>query len=160
MSGIGKVVVGVDGTAHSDAAVRWAADQVRQFGGTLHLVHAYVVPGVPSVGGALRTPEQRAFSLAHAEKLLHRARKVAGPEEPIEVTTEAVRGHAVDVLPPLTEGAELLVLGRHSGWSRLHRVGSVVDGCLTRAVCPVVVVPESQGVELPLPQASDSVPAG
>lgn len=58
------------------------------------------------------------------------------------VASETVPGNAPHALAEAAKDADLLVVGSH-GHSRLHHVvlGSVSEGCIRHAHCPVVVVP-------------------
>jgi nucleotide-binding universal stress UspA family protein len=44
---MGTIVVGVDGSAGSDAALRWALDEARLRGSSLRVVHVYQPPRMP-----------------------------------------------------------------------------------------------------------------
>ena len=48
---MGRVVVGVDATPGSRAAVRWAIEYARERRLSLTFVHAYVIPAHPSPAG-------------------------------------------------------------------------------------------------------------
>jgi nucleotide-binding universal stress UspA family protein len=139
-----NIVVGIDGSEHGSAAVRWAAREARTLGAPLSLVHVYSVPAVPSVAGPIRTPEQRRYADQHAGAILERARLLAESElegASVRLSTDLVEGSAGPTLVDLSHGAGMLVLGSHSGLFLHHRLGSVVGACLHAATCPVVVIP-------------------
>lgn len=138
-----EIVVGVASGDRSDAAVKWAALEAQRCDLPLVLLHAYSVPAVPSVGGPLRTPQMREEARAMADHVLARARRTAESvlPKPHDVTCEALRGTAGDLLAARAPRAHLLVVGGHEGRLPGHRVGVTVKACLHASGCPVVVVP-------------------
>ena len=155
------ILVGVDGSQHSDAAARWAAREAKTIGAPLTLIHVYSIAGVPSPAGAVRTPEQRHYSAHQAEIVLKRARQVVDDEvgtAAVPVNTESIEGPVVKTLVDLSHGSRLLVLGTHSGRLMHHRLGSVVGSCLHEAACPVVVVPSEVPAAVPQ-QGAEPAPA-
>jgi nucleotide-binding universal stress UspA family protein len=142
-SGQELVVVGVDGSAESLAALAWAGRYASASGARVQAVHAWHYPG--AVGGpptekapeAIRgqTEEQERATLDDA------IAKVFDGQAPAGVETRLGYGHAAEVLIEASKEADLLVVG-----SRGHRafagmlLGSVSLHCVTGAFCPVVVV--------------------
>ena len=150
-SGIGNqaIVVGIDGSANSDAAVGWAVAEATRRRLALHLFSAGIrqIPG----GEAIYQDPQLAASITHeavaaAEGLLAaasvRARELA-PD--LTLTVESAVDRAAGGLVDLSSQADTLVLGR-SGHGRLVGavLGSVALQVVTHAHCPVVVVHESE----------------
>jgi nucleotide-binding universal stress UspA family protein len=136
------VVVGVDGSVSSTAAVRWATREASRRGTALHLLHAWVwplyrvsleaPPGAPS-GSGLR---------AAAEQVLLDAVSTARETDPrVEVDTELVVGEPAAALLRAAETAGLLVVGNRGvgGFAGLL-LGSTGVSTSAQAVCPVVVV--------------------
>jgi nucleotide-binding universal stress UspA family protein len=117
------VVVGVDGSPASLAAVQWARVTAQGAGARLRLVAACEGP----------TPEphvQRALDDAQARQ----------PGAACEVVVR--QGRPVDVLLVQSEDADLLVVGRHGVDGMIHSsLGAVGDACARLASCPVVIVP-------------------
>jgi len=75
-----RVVVGVDGSPATTAAIRWAVEQARNRQVRLHVVHAYYWP--PSVAGWHAYTATRGVDLASLEKAAHSARGFATSWEP------------------------------------------------------------------------------
>jgi nucleotide-binding universal stress UspA family protein len=142
----GRVVVGVDGSAGSVAALRFAEAEVRLRGGELHVVHAWVDTvsgyGGPPWAVPVTTLQEQ------ADSTLRESLRDAWPDGSpgVRVRAEAVEGVDWDVLTRVAEGAELLVVGSRgrAGWSSLL-LGSVGVHVITHAPCPVAVVRPEPG---------------
>lgn len=136
------VVVGVDGSEHSLAAVRWAARDAALTGAPLLLVTALAEPGTaPGV-----PPEWVATQRASAERRLAEASALAvaaaRPAGDVVVRTEIAAATPVEGLLARARTARRLVLGtRGLGELTAGLVGSVSSALLSHAPCPVVVVP-------------------
>lgn len=132
------VLVGVDASAASSAAVRWAAKEARRRDTTLRLLHACVFEGAPE-----RVTDDSELLLEHVQRWLRRAADVArewAPGVRVEISVEL--GLAVDVLLAESPGAALVVLGSHGlGGLRGALIGSVALRVAAGAAAPVVVVP-------------------
>jgi nucleotide-binding universal stress UspA family protein len=136
------VVVGVDGSAPSVTALVWAGRYASATGARVRAVHAWHYPtaaGIPPEGKAppsvtseveqrMRDDVTKAMSEAHTDPSL-------------QVETDIVYGHPVEVLVNESGNADLLVVGHrgHGAFPGLH-IGSVAVHCVTNATCPVVVV--------------------
>ena len=131
----GRIVVGVDGSAASADALRWAARQARLTGATLEAVTAWSYPttyGFPVIANVDWEHE--------ASTALDQAVEAALGKD-ADVTRRVVEGHAAQVLAEAAQGADLLVVGSrgHGGFTGLL-LGSVGEHAATHAPCPVVVV--------------------
>lgn len=152
---VGTIVVGVDGSPGSDAALRWALAEARLRGSRLRVVHAYPDPptllteggfgvgGMPAPAVPVADAEEvrqaaEAQSRALIEQALGRARGTDGVE--IEVTPS--QGPAVQRLIETARGADLLVVGsRGRGGFLGLLLGSVSQQCAQHPPCPVVILP-------------------
>jgi nucleotide-binding universal stress UspA family protein len=145
-----RIVVGVDGSVASKAALRWAADMAGRIGADLELVRAWHYPppyrewdARPSNYGFVPLPPEhdRAERLARDE-LAAATVEVLGADRTVPLSERVIEGHAVDVLIEASTDAALLVLGRrgHSGLESLL-LGSVARACTEQARCPVVIIP-------------------
>ncbi|MFJ2866080.1 universal stress protein [Kitasatospora sp. NPDC087314] len=131
------VVVGVDGSPYSAAAVDFAFDLAAERRAALRVLWAWQRPPV----GNLDEPA--------TEQILRRLlfESTAGRHErypDLAVSHELVHGHPVEELGAVSEHALAVVVGRRgSGGFTGMRLGSVPHGLLHRANCPVVTVPAS-----------------
>ncbi|MBK1782824.1 universal stress protein [Prauserella cavernicola] len=131
------IVVGVDGSATSLDAVRWAAREAERTGAALRLTHACDLPPLES-----EVPEDtEAASWAGSGRCwLVTAASVAAAEAPGVETDWSVRiGDATAVLTAQSREAGLVVLGS-KGLDGRRRPGSVASAVAGSAACPVVVV--------------------
>ncbi len=149
-----RIVVGVDRTGASVAAMTWAAREAALRGAVLHAVHAWQPPDrqrapyAPAQASLDREADRRA-----AEEALTGAVREALSEDGRSTdgaVLEIVEGRPVPVLLQRAAGAELLVLGGAStaAWDGSSpvsdHVGPVARACLRTAPCPVVVVSQRQ----------------
>lgn len=142
------IVVGVDGSPSSAAALRWAGKQARLMGATLHVVMAWQ-PVDPDVWPVAAVPSGDP-ALESRLALRRVVAQAFGDPPPPELVTESIRGPAAPVLLEVAQEATLLVLGdRGRGGFAGLRLGSVGHHCVTYAPCPVVIVrePAEEGME-------------
>jgi len=148
----GKIVVGVDGSAASVDAVRWALDEARRRGAELHVVTAWhtdppPVEGPPPMVGVPYRAKESALAEQQAQQDRVMA-QVRGATDGV-----AVRRHMIGQWPPralvhLSADADLLVLGRHGhSWLAEKLLGSVSAYCVRHASCPVVITPARHTVK-------------
>jgi nucleotide-binding universal stress UspA family protein len=141
------VVVGVDGSAESVAALAWAARYASATGARVQALLAWHYPGVVGEPPVDKVPESvRAQTEQEEQATLDEAVAKAVPGEPTGVEKSIGYGHPAEVLINASTEADLLVVGSHG-----HRaftgmlLGSVSLHCVTGAFCPVVVVRGSDG---------------
>ncbi|MGA8246886.1 MAG: universal stress protein [Nocardioides sp.] len=135
----GHVVVGVDGSERGYAGVRYAAREAHRAGVPLDVVN--VIPGYLPVGPLLMVPDGslQAFGGSVVERAAELAHEVV-PE--IDVVTHTLAGGRVHELVEFAREARLLVVGaRHLTVAQHIWTGATVTGVVSRATCPVVVVP-------------------
>ena len=135
----GKIVVGVDGSASSQQALRWAARQARLTGEELYAVAAWDYPA--GVGWGAVVLEDIDWS-GNAGKALDDAVTASlHPDEADRVQRSVVQGYPARVLLDAAADADLLVVGsRGRGGMVGMLLGSVSRHVVTNARCPVVVV--------------------
>lgn len=130
------VVVGVDGSDDSAAAVRWAQHYAEATGGSVHLVTAFDWPhalGIPYATLEGYNPG------AEAQKVVEQAAsQLSLPAERVEASPK--QGSARQVLVDAAAGADLLVVGSRGHSSVGLLIGSVSLYCTQHASVPVVVV--------------------
>ncbi len=140
---MGRIVVGLDSSAESARALKWALDEARLRGAELHLVHAYPTPELVALPAVVTLPSDDELRAAAGEVIDEQLAKVGGSEE-VTLRTTVRSGGAAAVLCEVAEGADLLVVGaRGLGGFRGLLLGSVTHQVVAHAPCPVVVtVPE------------------
>ncbi|RIJ78325.1 universal stress protein [Nakamurella silvestris] len=139
-----RIVVGIDGSTSSLAALRWALRRAAAENAAVDIVHCWKP----------QTLSDAFLSSAHE---LHRAsmcmvqNEIAAAVAELGVTPEvhpvSERGNPTQVLLERAAGASCLVLGAHEQF-RLKSVvfGQVVRSCLRNAMCPVVVIDRTGAV--------------
>ncbi|MCD4525788.1 universal stress protein [Nocardioides sp. cx-173] len=150
-----SIFVGFDGSAPSEAALEWAAEQASLEGRPLVLVHA-VAPlssgAAASLGSlGIDTLRLREDILADAEALLERARKRATAGRPdLEVHQMARIADPRETLLSLAGEDRLVVVGsRGMGPVRSLLLGSVSLALTKHASGPVVIVRPNRAAEAP-----------
>lgn len=131
-----EIVVGIDGSPCSKAALRWAEEYAESSGGRLTLVSAWHWPmsyGAP-LAFANFDPEKDAERTVEAAKA-----ELGGRVGPVR--TVVVQGHAGTVLAETATDADVLVVGtRGHGALAALGLGSTSTYCVHHAHCTVVVV--------------------
>jgi nucleotide-binding universal stress UspA family protein len=133
------VVVGVDGSGGAAAALDWAAQEARLRGTVLTAVLA---TGAGNHGRFHRGSADPGVEDAAARRALEDAVTGAlGPSGTAQVERMVVHDEPVRGLTWASDGADLLVVGAR-GLSSIGELllGSVSQGCLHHARCPVAVV--------------------
>ncbi len=133
------IVVGVDGSPTSVAALRWAADYGALTGGHLLAVAAWQWP--VSMVVALPIPEEYNPMEETRARLERTVADVLGLSPAIVVSVAVECGAPASVLLKKAAGADLLVVGSrgHGGFTGLL-LGSTSEHCVRHAPCPVVVI--------------------
>lgn len=146
---MGIIVVGLDGSAASRAALVWARSEAKLRGSTLRAVHAWMLPAVGTAEApwALLPPGSYLdvsgdeIEKASADAL---EREIDETAEGSDVTIERFvqEGPAADVIVDASKDAELIVVGtRGRGAIATLVLGSTSHHVVQHAHCPVVVVP-------------------
>jgi nucleotide-binding universal stress UspA family protein len=140
----GAVVVAIDESDPSRAALTWAANYARNIGAELRAVHVLrydfgaPLAWTPGLRGAPRTVSEPEIELTEAS--LRDLFDSILPEP--SWTLSFLEGPAGHEIVDYAQHAQLLVIGtrEHRGLDRLM-VGSLSHYCLSHAVCPIVAVP-------------------
>jgi uncharacterized protein len=155
-----RVVVGVENSDESVAALRWAGREAQLRGTHLHVVHAWEPGGLA----------QRQQGQHQAETLVSNQLQAAFHQLPVGVESLIVESRAADASPPVvsavtrwvdsllpgaesraaavlvaaSHGAALLVVGshKHGAFGRMFK--SVARNAATFATCPVAFMPEKR----------------
>ena len=135
----GKIVVGVDGSAASRPALRWAVAHARRTGAKVEALLAWQWQpefGVFPYSRPVEALHQEHEEIVRAE-IAHLPQELAGL-----VHTSTADGRPADCLLEAAEGADLLVVGSHGHGPIASRLlGSVSQRVVRRSAAPVVVVP-------------------
>ncbi|WP_156994407.1 universal stress protein [Pseudonocardia acaciae] len=129
----GAVMVGVDGSEHALAAVRWAAEEAASRRGVLAIAHAAPNPR-PAAGPPV--------GIGHARSIISQANaEASGQAGAIRVSPVVLAGDPVPALTSASASAALLVLGMTgSGGLDDILLGSTTLQVSGQARCPVVGV--------------------
>ncbi len=138
------IVVGVDGSTASNAAVFWAAREAATRNVPLTVVHMFktYVPTYPQIPLPTGVAE---WQEVDGRRALEEAVKIAHDAVPtgrkIAITSEVKASPPVQTLVEMSEDAEMVVTGSN-GRGAVGRVllGSVSSGVVRGAKCPVAVI--------------------
>ena len=157
----GPVVVGVDGSPSSLAAVETAAREAALRGVGLRLVHAFGWPSLPLPPGGTAWGPSTARVRELADRTLTRAERRAHRVAPhVRIVTDSVVGEPVMVLEIESRTASLLVVGSR-GLSRFGSLllGSTAGHLAAHGRCPLLVVRGRPDPSGPVLLAVDGSPA-
>lgn len=137
--GTHHIVVGIDGSASSLAALDWAARQSEMTGYTLKVVTTWDWP--VTFGMAFTYVPSDYSPAADAQGIVDSALEKVRSEHPgVTIESLVAEGHPAPVLVEASRGADLLVVGsRGHGEFAGMLIGSVSEHCVTNAHCPVLV---------------------
>lgn len=138
---VGRVVVGVDGSDHSQVAVSLAAAEAKARGAEL-VVHSSwyleIVDGIVVTEPGSEKWQQVEATYRQMQERVVRAALGEDPDVPLRHVV--AQGGAVDTLAAASAQADLVVVGnRGRGGFRGKLLGSVTLGLLKQAQCPVLV---------------------
>ena len=151
-----KILVPLDGSEHSLRALEIAIQIAKKFDGKITLIHVYSVtirpvimpepttltpPMIPAMTPAEVSKAVEATRKAGASILTDGEQKVKAKEVQVETTLR--EGHTVqEIVKTAKEGKfDLIVIGGR-GISKIRELllGSVTDGVIHHAPCPVLVI--------------------
>lgn len=136
-----KIVVGVDGSAGSRRALRWAAAEARQRDATLRVVLAWEPAYLATYSSVTAHVDREEQERAAQSMLAETLRSVFGADTPDQVMAKVIQGVAERVLVEESGMADLLVLGSTPARGPASQsVGPVIRGCLYQARCPVMII--------------------
>ena len=151
-----KILVPLDGSDHSVRALEKAVQIAKKFSGKVTLIHAYSVSMQPIIlpePTMLSSPTIPILTAAEISRVVEAARatgerilkdgEARAKAEGVVVEALIVEGHAVqEIVRTAKEGNfDLIVMGAR-GVSHIRGLllGSVSDGVIHHALCPVLVV--------------------
>ena len=131
-----RIVVGVDGSPHGNAALRWALAAAEAHGGQVTAVFCWQMPFVSNPGAFDRAELETAGKAFLVETVASVA-----PSPRVPVLTVVAEGDPAESLVAASEHADLLAVGTRgrSPFAGLV-LGSVSQRCAAAAACPVVLV--------------------
>ncbi|MFF0815907.1 universal stress protein [Rhodococcus sp. NPDC003318] len=144
----GPVVVGVDGSEVSEAAIATAFEVASALGAQLVAVNVWSDVSVqPSLGATADDPHWRSIQAAEEAVLSERLAGWIEQYPDVEVQRIVDRDRPVRVLSEFSERAQLLVVGSHGrGGFKGMLLGSTSAALMGTADCPVLIVrPKSAG---------------
>lgn len=133
-----QIVVGIDGSEDSKAALRWAVKHARLIGGAVEAVAAREMD-VAALIGPIETEHD--YETEAKRRLDTELAEVLGDSVDVPISVKVSEDRPGRVLTEVADGAELLVIGSHGQGELpgLH-LGSTANYCVHNAPCPVVVV--------------------
>lgn len=138
------VIVGIDGSANSVAALRWALREGAASGSPVEVVHCWISQTLTDIAFG-SSHELRIASACMLQNEVAAAMKEVGPDPltgALPVVIElSLPGNPAAILAERSANARLVVIGERekTAMSDLFR-GSVESSCHRRAACPVVTV--------------------
>jgi nucleotide-binding universal stress UspA family protein len=141
------IIVGIDGSPTSAAAVDWAARDAAMRRVPLTVVNVLNPPRATTLRGVpmLMPPDYMEWQEDEGRAILHTAIKTAEDSAkqigPVDVRGELMVGSPVPMLVELSKDADMVVVGSHGRGAVARRVlGSVSTGLVHHGHCPVAVV--------------------
>jgi nucleotide-binding universal stress UspA family protein len=133
-----KIVVGIDGSETSEAALRLACDLAGKYGSELHLVHApqpqTVAFAMGAVAGyhAVTTMPSPSEVQEASDKILNSGKEIAKSHGQTITQTYSERGDPAEKINACAEqcGADLIVTGRRG----LGSLGALVQGSTSQKI--------------------------
>jgi len=150
---MGRIVVGIDGTDCSRAALQWAMQQAKLTDSVLELVVSWSHPMIAAAEPIIvPTPDTEALVKGAENTADNFVNAVGLPASGIRYTITTPEGRAGEELVMIADGADLLVVGS-TGAGVLKELifGSVSSYVAHHAHCPIVLV------RAPAKSSSDSV---
>ncbi len=138
------IVVGVDETASSRRALRWAVVEAVRRDARLQVVTAWTWEGLEGAPLAAADPTtmRDGATATQSAVLAEVLAELTGLPHPPEVVSEVVETTAAEALVRASEHADLVVVGTHGrGPLRAMLLGSVSQAVIRHSACPVVVMP-------------------
>ncbi len=138
------IVVGVDGSEHSQRVLTWAMKEAAVKQAPLTVLTVHQVATNPWTGNPLTAPEdqpEQENARKAAEEAVSQAESTLGAARPASVTVRAVSGLPARELIAASAGADLVVVGSRGGGGFAGLLmGSVSAQVVGHAACPVVVI--------------------
>ena len=137
------ILVGVDGSTESIAAVKWATDRALRTGGRVHVLCTYALASysAAALDGGYAVLDDEALKRG-AQQVVEEAVATAKERGLGKVTSSIEPGVPAGVLVEMSREVALVVVGSRGGGSFADRLlGTVSSALPAHAKCPVVIVP-------------------
>lgn len=137
------IVVGVDGSSASDAALRYAVHEAIATGARVCAVTAWWVgPALSDVHDELYEDRRQHAKTVQASAI---ESVVSSIDNPPEIDRRVLHGSPTATLLQASRGAQCLVVGsEHKGIFKRMTEGSVSVGCARHSTVPLIIVPWSK----------------
>ena len=137
-----KIVVGIDSSKPSAAALNWAVQEAKLRGAILDIVVTWDYPVIATAEPMLVPTPDRDALVHSAESTAHLMIADAHLDDAgINYTIHTPEGRPGEELVTIAADADLLVVGSHgSGPLKELILGSVSSYCTHHSTCPVVLV--------------------
>ncbi len=131
-----RIVVGVDGSPHAQAALEWALEDAQARGGEVMAVFSWQMPFLSFPGAFDRDELEKA-----AKDFLIETVNAVVPSPKVPLRTLVAEGDPAESLIAASRQADLLVVGTRgrSPFAGLM-LGAVSQRCAAAALCPVLLV--------------------
>jgi nucleotide-binding universal stress UspA family protein len=131
-----RIVVGVDGSDHGNAALRWAVEEAKVHTGEIIAVFAWQMPFVGIPGAFDRDEMERVCKVFLDESV-----GAIVPHASVPITKLVAEGDVSASLIAAAKTADILVLGsRGRGGFAGLKLGSVSQECVQHAACAVAII--------------------
>ncbi len=135
-----NILIGYDGSVHSQRALECAVDLAQKYGAQLVLVHAF--HPVPGELGLRMLEQEQAKSIASGEQVIKEAQARLASLG-VTVVSELLEGPPADAVLRVAEArkCDLIVIGsRGLGELKATLLGSVSEHVLHHATIPILIV--------------------
>lgn len=131
------IIVGIDGSPESVAALGWALDDAKRRETKVKAVMAFDVPWTSFFSGSYTESDYHADAQALFDKIVA---DIKGQFSDVDLEAELVQRKPGLALVEASQAADLLVVGSH-GYGVLPglQIGSVASYCASHAHCPVLI---------------------
>lgn len=130
------IVVGIDGSEHSEAALRWALAEAEAHQGEVTAVFAWQVPFLSFPGAFDKDDLEQA-----AKDFLVETVSAIAPSPPVPLRSLVAEGDPAEALVAASKGTDQLVVGTRGRSPFMGAVlGAVSLRCAAGASCPVTLV--------------------
>ena len=134
------IVVGVDGSDASLAALEWAVQDARRRGARILIVTGFDIPWTIMFVPTYTESDYGRDAQEMLDRTLEQFRAAHVEHDDVEIETRLVQRKPALALTEAAHDADLLVVGSH-GYGALPgmHLGSVATYCVHHAPCPVLV---------------------